>query len=46
MTAKVWSAPVARLLGLGPVAAARYVHASRIHERVLPRVRARLLGAL
>jgi hypothetical protein len=34
------------VLRLGPIDAIRYVHASRILERLIPRVRARLMGTL
>jgi hypothetical protein len=37
---------IGSVAALGPVGAARYLHRSRIVERVLPRVRARLAGAL
>jgi glycosyltransferase involved in cell wall biosynthesis len=37
---------IGSVVALGPVGAARYLHCSRIIERVLPRVRARLAGAL
>jgi glycosyltransferase involved in cell wall biosynthesis len=37
---------VGSVVALGPVGAARYLHCSRIVERVVPRVRARLAGAL
>lgn len=36
----------ASVAALGPVGALRYLHCSRLVERVLPRVRARLAGAL
>jgi len=42
---KIMSA-VGSVLALGPVGAARYLHCSRIVERLMPRVRARLAGAL
>ncbi len=35
----------AKVIALGPVGIYRYLHCSRIMERVLPRVRARLAGA-
>ena len=34
------------LAAMGPVNAARYLHSSRLTERVLPRLRARLAGSL
>lgn len=37
---------IASVVALGPIGVARYLHCSRIVERVLPRVRARLAGAL
>jgi glycosyltransferase involved in cell wall biosynthesis len=37
---------IGSVVALGPVGAARYLRCSRIVERVLPRVRARLAGAL
>jgi hypothetical protein len=37
---------VSPLLGLGPVGALHYIHESRICDRLLPRLRARLLGVL
>ena len=37
---------IGSVVALGPIGAARYVRCSRIVERVLPRVRARLAGAL
>lgn len=44
---KSWVWPtVSRFLRLGPVDAWRYVHESRIADRALPRLRARLSGAL
>ena len=44
---KSWIWPtVSRFLSLGPVNAWRYMHESRIADRTLPRLRARLSGAL
>jgi glycosyltransferase involved in cell wall biosynthesis len=37
---------IGSVVALGPIGAARYLHRSRIVERVLPRVRAKLAGAL
>jgi glycosyltransferase involved in cell wall biosynthesis len=37
---------IGSVVALGPIGAARYLHCSRIVERVVPRVRARLAGAL
>jgi hypothetical protein len=37
---------IGSIVALGPIGAARYLHRSRIVERVLPRVRAKLAGAL
>jgi len=44
-SARTAFAALAVLLSLGPREIARYVHASRIIERVLPRLRARFSGA-
>jgi GT2 family glycosyltransferase len=37
---------IGSVIALGPIGAAQYLHRSRIVERVLPRVRAKLAGAL
>jgi glycosyltransferase involved in cell wall biosynthesis len=37
---------IGSVIALGPIGAARYLHRSRILDRVLPRVRAKLAGAL
>jgi hypothetical protein len=42
-----WLLPMlSSLLGLGPVNGLRYIHESRLADRVLPRLRARCAGAL